>query len=78
MLVFLDAIQKVFDENETSLLFKPNTIKMKLAFVDARKGVKKRIKHYNSTTADASDTRVGDNIIGDEERNIFDTFDNLM
>ena len=45
---FLDTIQKVFDGNETSLLFKPNAIKMKLAFVDARKGVKKRIKHSNS------------------------------
>ena len=75
---FLDAIQKVFDENETSLLFKPNAIKMKLASVDARKGVKKRIKHSNSTTSDASDTRVGDDIISDEERNIFDTFDNLL
>ena len=65
----MDAIQKVFDENETSLLFKPNAIKM--AFVDARKGVKKRIKHSNSTTSDASDTRVGGDIISDEERNFF-------
>ena len=40
--------------------------------------MKKRIKHSNSTTSDASDTRVGDDIISDEERNIFDTFDNLL
>ena len=33
---FLDAIEKAFDEYETSTVFKPHTTKMKLAFADAR------------------------------------------
>ena len=39
----LDAIQKTFNDNESSVLFKPHTNKMKAAFIDARRSVKKRI-----------------------------------
>ena len=46
----LDAIQKTFNDNESSVLFKPHTNKMKAAFIEARRSVKKRIKQAKSET----------------------------
>ena len=40
---FLDDLQKVFKENETSLLFKPHLNKMTAAFNEGRRSLKKRI-----------------------------------
>ena len=46
----LDAIQKTFNGNESSVLFKLHTNKMKAAFIEARRSVKKRIKQAKSET----------------------------
>ena len=40
---FLDNLQKVFEDNETSLMFKPHLNKVKSVFHEARRIVKKRI-----------------------------------
>ena len=61
----LDAIQKAFDENESSVLFKPHVKRMKTAFIEARRSVKKRISQAKSdATMEGSD----------DERNAFDLF----
>lgn len=65
--MFLDALQKVFEENETSVIFKPHLKKMKSAFYEARKGIKKRIKEaHNNTVVEQED-----------EGNIFDIIQNM-
>ena len=46
----LDAIQKTFNDNESSVLFKLHTNKMKATFIEARRSVKKRIKQAKSET----------------------------
>ena len=61
----LDAIQKVFNDNESSVLFKPHAKKMKAAFTEARRSVKKRIKQAKSEATMQK---------SDEERNMFDLF----
>ena len=61
----LDTIQKAFNDNESSVLFKPHAKKMKAAFIEARRSVKKRIKQAKS---DATMQK------SDEERNMFDLF----
>ena len=40
---FLDNLRKVFEGNETSIMFKPHLNKVKSAFYEARRSVKKRI-----------------------------------
>ena len=64
---FLDALQNVFEANETSVIFKPYLKKMKAAFYEARRSVKKRIKEAHSN-----------NIIEQEdEGSIFDILKNM-
>ena len=46
----LDVLQNVFEANETSVIFKPHLKKMKAAFYEARRSVKKRIKEAHSNT----------------------------
>ena len=58
----LDGIQKAFNNNESSVLFKPHAKKMKAAFIEARRSVKKRIKQAKSGAAMQE---------SDKERNIF-------
>ena len=38
-----DNLQEVFKDNETSLMFRPHINKVKSAFYEARRSVKKRI-----------------------------------
>ena len=38
---FLDVLQKVFEDNETSLMFKPHLTKVKSAFYETRRSMKK-------------------------------------
>ena len=73
---FLDAIKKAFDEYETSTVFKPQTTKMKLAFVDARRSLKRRIKKTESDFVEGSERGEADSQDSDEERNLFDTLFN--
>ena len=40
---FLDAVHNVFEANEIGIIFKPHLKKMKAAFYEARRSVKKRI-----------------------------------
>ena len=61
----LDSIQKAFNDNESSVLFKRHAKKMKAAFIEARRGVKKRIKQAKS------DATIQES---DEDRNMFDLF----
>ena len=69
---FLDAIKKAFDEYETSTVFKPHTTKMKLAFVDARRSLKRRIKKTKSDIVEESERGEADSQESDEEINLFD------
>ena len=52
---FLDAIKNVFDEYETSTVYKPHTTKMNLTFVDARRSLKRRIKKTESDVVEESE-----------------------
>ena len=45
---FLDAFQNAFEANETSVVFKPHFTKLKAAFYEARRSVKKRISPFKS------------------------------
>ena len=69
---FLDAIKKAFDEYETSTVLKPHTTKMKLAFVDARRSLKRRIKKTKSDIVEESERGEADSQESDEEINLFD------
>ena len=73
---FLDAIKTAFDEYETSTVFKPHTTKMKLAFVDARWSLKRRIKKTESDVVEESERGEADSPESDEERNLLDTLCN--
>ena len=64
---FLDALQNVFEANETSVIFKPHLKKMKAAFYEARRSVKKRIKEAHSNTI----------IEQEDEGSIFDILENM-
>ena len=73
---FLDAIKKAFDEYKTSTVFKPHTTKMKLAFVDATRSLKRRIKKTESHVVEETERGEADSQESDEERNLFDTLCN--
>ena len=73
---FLDAIKKAFDEYETSTVLKPHTTKMKLAFVDARRSLKRRIKRTESDVLEESKRGEADSQESEAERNLFDTLCN--
>ena len=47
---FLDALHDVFEQNETSTVFKTHIKKMKAAFYEARRSVKKRITDVSNNT----------------------------
>ena len=64
---FLDALQNVFEANETSVIFKPHLQKMKARFYEARRSVKKRIKEAHGNTI----------IEQEDEGNIFDILENM-
>ena len=69
---FLDARKKAFAEYETSTVFKPHTTKMKLAFVDARRSLKRRTKKTESDVLEKSERGEADSQESNEERNLFD------
>ena len=73
---FLDAIKKAFDEYETSTVFKLHTTKMQLAFVDARRSLKRRIKKTESDVVEESEWKEADSQKSDKERNLFDKLRN--
>ena len=73
---FLDAVKKAFDEYETSTVFKTHTTKMKLAFVDARRSLKRIIKKTESDVVEESKRGEADSQESDEEKNLFDTLFN--
>ena len=52
---FSDDLQKVFEDNDTSLMFKPHLNKMKSAFYEARRSVKKRILTKNNVNKQRKD-----------------------
>ena len=64
----MNAVNKVFEENERSELFKLHFTKMKVVFVKARRDVKK--KRIRNGTYDESN----DNVEEDEEGK----FDNMI
>ena len=73
---FLDAIKKALEEYETSTVFKAHKTKMKLAFVDARRSLKRRIKKTESDVVEESERGEADSQESEEERNLFDTLCN--
>ena len=62
---FLEAIENVLADNETSMMLKPFVTKIKMAFVDGRRSVKRRICNMQNN----------EDSIYDEERNFLDVFD---
>ena len=73
---FLDAIKKALEDYETSTVFKPHTTKMKLAFVDARRSLKRTIKRTESDVLEESKRGEADTQDSEEERNLFGTLCN--
>ena len=61
----LHVIQKAFDDNKSSVLFKPHAKKVKVDFIEARRSLQKRIKQAKSDSTMQE---------SDEERNMFDLF----
>ena len=76
---FLDDLQKVFKENETSLMFKPRLNKMKAAFKEGRRSLKKRIltqinpSQENDSRRDNINKNILIDIAQEDESNIFVT-----
>ena len=72
---FLDDLQKLFEDNETSLLFKPHLRKIKTGFFEGRHSVKKRIltrtrqDDVNTNSSEDNDSLL--EIANEDERNIF-------
>ena len=64
---FLDALQEAFEQNETSAVFKPHIKKIKSAFYEAQRSVKKRI-------TDASNNTV---VKEEDEGNIFEILESM-
>ena len=80
---FLDVLQKLFKENETSLMFKPHLNKMKAAFNEGRCSLKKRIltqinpSRGNENRKDNINENTLIDIAQEDESNIFDLLHNL-
>ena len=83
---FLDDLQKIFKENEASLMFKPHLNKMKAAFNEGRHSLKKRIlTQINPSQGNDREKQWKDNInenilidiAQEDESNIFDLLQNL-
>ena len=64
---FLDIFQNAFEANETSVVFKSHLKKMKAAFYEARRSVKKRIREASSNTV----------LEQEDEGNFFDILENM-
>ena len=69
---FLDALQLVLEENDTSVIFKPHLKKLKSAFYEARRSIKKRIQDSNFAN-DTNNTAFED----EDEGNIFEVLENM-
>ena len=83
---FLDDHQKVFEDNGTSIMFKPHLSKMKSAFYEARRSVKKIILTENNINKQQKDkenaskpenTNTLVNIAQEGDSNIFELLQNL-
>ena len=61
----MEAIENVLADNKTSMMLKPFVTEIKIAFVDGRRFVKRRICNMQNN----------DDSIYDEERNVLDVFD---
>ena len=61
----MEAIENVLADNKTSMMLKPFVTKIKIAFVDRRRFVKRRICNMQNN----------EDSIYDEERNVLDVFD---
>ena len=60
----MEAIENVLADNETSVMLKPFVTKIKMAFVDGRRSVKRICNMQNNEVS-----------IYDEKRNFLDVFD---
>ena len=67
---FLDDLQKVFQNNETSTQFKPHINKIKAGFYEARRSLKKRIVNKASETEQAR-------LANEDDGNIFDVLNDM-
>ncbi len=80
---FLDDLQKLFENNETSLLFKPHLRKIKAGFYEGRHSLKKRIltktrqddNNDNTNSSEDNDSLL--QIANEDERNIFDMLEDM-
>ena len=83
---FWDDLQKFFEDNDTSFMFKPHLNKMKSAIYEARRNVKKRILTENNVNKQRKDeenangpenTNAVVNIAQEDDSNIFELLQNL-
>ena len=83
---FLDNLQKVFKDNGSCLMLKPHLNKMKSAFYEARRSVKKIILTENNINKQQKDkenvnepknTNALVNIAQEDDSNIFELLQNL-
>jgi hypothetical protein len=70
---FLDDLQKLFQDNETSLQFKPHLNKIKAGFYEGRRSLKKRI----ITKTKSTDQENLSEITNEDDGNIFDVLQNM-
>ena len=78
---FLDDLQKLFQDSETSLMFKPHLIKIKAGFFEGRRSLKKRIltktRQENDHTNSNEDNDSLLEIASEDDGNIFDMLEDM-
>ena len=78
---FLDDLQKLFQDSETSLMFKPHLSKIKAGFFEGRRSLKKRIltktRQENDHTNSNEDNESLLEIASEDDGNIFDMLEDM-
>ena len=74
---YLDEYQRLLEGQETSDIFKPHLSKMKSAFFDARRALKKRIIVYRNNGNSSEEHGDVNTIINEDDRNIFSILEDM-
>ena len=78
---FLDDLQKLFQDSETSLMFKPHLSKIKAGFFEGRRSLKKRILTKTRQESDHTNSNEDNDslleIASEDDGNIFDMLEDM-
>ena len=74
---YLDEYQRLLEGQETSDIFKPHLSKMKSAFFDERRALKKRIIVYRNNSNSSEKHGDVNTIINEDDRNIFSILEDM-